>query len=169
MSTDREILKQAEAGRVGSLGFAADPMTTVKAAHRRSYRFASIDATAGTGVAESVVCRVPVACRFISAHVTAPIAVTASGTDYKTFTIAKRTAAGAAVSLAAIATITTTGVSLAAFVPQALTLDSTTASLDLAAGDVITYKNVKTGVTGVATSDATSYTEIEVIVEENGA
>jgi hypothetical protein len=168
--TDRETFKQFQidqlAGYVGQQGVTA-PDATVRGSHRRQYESLVADAaTAGTAVTETVMAHVQRASRPIAVTISTPIAVTASDSNYATFTIAKRTAAGSAVTLATI--FTKTGGSsgtgnLAAFVPYVLPL--TYANFDIAAGDVLTVAISKTG-SGVALTAATSYVNVTVDVEE---
>ncbi len=175
MSTDREILKQAEAGAVGSSGMAADPMVTVKAAHTRSYNFPISNIIQSSGaiaaVLEYPMWRVPFGCRVLAVYATAPIAVANAASNIVTFTVARERAAVSS-TIATADTTTTTGVAfatgLAAFVPKAMTLSATTANLDLAAGDVVTVAAAK-GASGVLINGLQTFCMITVVVEENGA
>ncbi len=169
--TDRELLKTAQAGMIGSANTAADPMVTVKAAHTRTYTLACQDAaTAGTAITETVIARMPVAGRITACYCVAPIAVANDASNIVTFAVNRQRAA-VSVAAAAADTTTTTGIAfaagLAAFVPKAMTLSATSANLDVAAGDVITFSAAK-GASGKALVAATSYFLINVTVEENG-
>lgn len=166
--TDREILKKAQAGHVGSSGMALDPSLEVAKMHQRTYTVLVADAaTAATAVTETAIITVPTACRFIGAKIVAPIAVAAAASNIATFNIA-RERAGVSVNMAAGSTVTAgTPGSLTAFVAAALVNNATSANLDLVAGDTITIAVVK-GASGVALTAATSYLQVQVTVEENG-
>lgn len=165
--SDRTMLKQAQAGMVGSSGFAADPLLgAVAQAHTKYYQFLVSDAaTAGTAVTETAIA-MPVAGKVVSVAMTAPIAVTANNTNFATVAIAKRTAAGSATAIASQTTAITGSGNLAAFVPyKFLAAAFTAANQALAADDVLTLAISKTA-SGVALNAATSYFTVTVGVEE---
>jgi hypothetical protein len=91
-----------------------------------------------------------------------PVAVTADANNYKTVTVAKRTAAGSAVTLATCNTQTTGTNNLTAFVPYEMTLSCSL----VCANDVVTVKAITTN-NGVALSAATSLVTFSVDVEED--
>ncbi len=175
MATDREILKTAQAGHLGSAGCAVDPMVTVKAAHTRVYNFPVSNIVQASGAIGTVIeypmFRVPFACRVLSVYVTAPIAVANAASNIVTFTCARERAAVSS-TIATADTTTTTGVAfatgLAAFVPKAMTLSATSANLDLVAGDVVTIAAAK-GASGVLINGLQTACMVSVTVEENGA
>ncbi len=175
MPTDREILKRAHAGHIGSSGCAVDPLVTVKAAHTRSYSYpiSNIVQADGTiaAIIEMPIARVAFACRVLSVYVEAPIAVANDASDILTFTCRRERAASAS-TIATADTTTTTGVAfaagLAAFVPKAMTLSATSANLDLVAGDVITIAVAVTGA-GKLLNGLQTLCTVTVNVEENGA
>jgi hypothetical protein len=134
--------------------------------------------TAATGVAEQAVYANPMGLptngvaglsngvKLVAASILAPVAVAANATNYVTFTVFYRTAAGG--GQVTLATFATTAVSLVAFAPQALTLAAYTVLLPAAVlgqGDVLTVSAVKSG-TGVAIASATAQAFLELIVEE---
>jgi hypothetical protein len=93
----------------------------------------------------------------------APVAVTAHGTNYATFTLSKRDTAGAnAATVAEFATDTVTTDDMTAFLPKSMTL--TSANVTVPSGYVLTGKVAKAG-TGVAIGSATAQACIEVIIE----
>lgn len=168
--SDREFLKQAQAGQIGSMPLAGDPNVPVRNAHTKYYQFLVSDAaTAGTAVTETAM-KIPVQGKVIGVSVTAPIAVTANDTNYATVTVAKRTAGGSASTIAAKNTKTSGSSgsgSLTAFAPYDFPAAAfTAANIQLAAGDALTLAIAKTG-TGVALNAATSYFCVTVAVEEN--
>lgn len=166
--TDREILKLAQAGQVGSSGMAADPKVAVNALNTKYYQFLVQDAaTAGTAVTETAM-QMPVRGKVIGVSMTAPIAVTASDTNFATVSVAKRTGSAASAPIASQATKVTAGTgSLVAFVPAQLPSSAfTVANQQMAAGDVLTLAIAKAA-SGVALTAATSYFCVTVAVEEN--
>ncbi len=174
MPTDREILKLAQAGQIGSSGCAADPLVTVKALHTRVYNVPVSNIVQSSGAIASVIeyaaFRVPFACRVLSCYVTAPIAVANAASNIVTFNVARERAA-VSTSIATADTTTTTGVAfatgLAAFVPKAMTLSATSANLDLAAGDAVTISAIK-GASGVLINGLQTFCMVSITVEENG-
>jgi hypothetical protein len=121
--------------------------------------------TAGTAQTETVMWRNNTGAdvRVVSAHLLAPIAITAHGSNYATFTISRRTSAGAsAATVADFATDTVATDDVTAFAPKALT--NTVANVIVADGYVLTAKVTKTG-TGVAIAAATSQAVLEVVLE----
>ena len=167
--TDRENMKVAEAGLVGSTGMITVPTQTaayavVKEAHTAFQPCPITDGgTAGTPVTEMVMGRARNAGLVKAITFSAPIAVATNGANFLTITVAKRTAGGGAVTLATFATSAT---SMVAFIPIVLTLTATTANLQLAAGDVITVAVAKAGA-GVAFAAATSQGLVQAEVEQN--
>jgi hypothetical protein len=121
--------------------------------------------TAGTAQGETVLWRnnTGASVKVVSAHASAPVAVTAHGTNYATFTVTKRTSAGAsAATVATFATDTVTTDDMTAFAPVALTL--TDANVVVPDGYVLTGKVTKAA-SGVAVASATAQALISVVVE----
>jgi hypothetical protein len=150
----------------GVFSSAATDAQKARADHVFNGRYAAENysdaATAGTAVTETVHCQITETSAYVKKiRFTAPIAVTANGSNFATITVSKRTAAGAAVTLG---TFSTSATSMVAFVPADLTL--TAANLKLAAGDVITVAISKTG-TGVALTAATSNVNVTVYFAED--
>ena len=166
--SDRENLKQAEAGLVGSTGMTTAPTQTaaylvVKEAHTLQPACPVTDGgTAGTAVTEMVMYRSRNAGFIKAISLTAPIAVATNGANFLTITVSKRTGAGGAVTLA---TFTTSATSMVAFVPILLTLTATTANLSILAGDVITVAIAKSGA-GVAFAAATAQALVQAEIEQ---
>ncbi len=166
MPTDRQILKNAEAGAIGSSGLAADPSTgAVAQAHRKHYQFLVTDfGVAGRAVTKTAI-HMPVKGRVVAISITAPLAVTGDDTSYATVTIAKATGTSAA-TIAAIATKATiaagaigTAANLAAAVPYKLLANAfTVANMQMAADDVLTVAIAKAS-SGVALTTAASVVE----------
>lgn len=166
MPTDRQTLKDALVGVLNSKPPAeiADPRAVVNLANSVAITNKYSDAaTAGTAVTETVHWRAPFACKVITAYVSTPIAVTAHASNTATFTVSKRTSAGASQATVATAVTTTGGTgNITAFAPVALPL--TVANVALAAGEVITFAISKQN-SGVALTAATSYVDLTVLVE----
>ena len=134
---------------------------------KRTYSYDVANATAATAVTESVIAHVRRGGIVRNISLNAPIAVAQDAANIATFTIAKRTGAGAAQTIASISTVTVTGVALVAFVPLEIAKSFfTAANVVLADGDVLTLAIAKGG-TGVALSAATSTLNVSVDVEED--
>lgn len=141
MATDRALLKQAQSGHIGSIG-AVDPIGEVGKAHQETFVF-ELDADAT--LAERGF-RVDKAFRLKSVYFTPTTALAANGTNYITLECKKRDGAGGAAVVAATTNTNTAGanVSLAAFVPAALTLSATDANLSFAVGNVLSVISTET-------------------------
>ncbi len=165
MPTDREILKNAAYGRVGSAGFAADPSVVVRAKHTKHYQFLVTDFGVADRAVTKTAIHMPVKGRVTAISITAPLAVTGNDTTYATITVAKATGTSAA-TIAAIATKATiaagaigTAANLAAAVPyKVLTNAFTIANMQMAADDVLTVAIAKAS-SGVALTTGTSVVE----------
>ncbi len=165
MPTDREMLKNAGYGRVGSAGFAADPSIVVRAKHTRHYQFLVSDFGVADRAVTKTAIHMPVKGRVTAISITAPLGVTGNDTSYATVTVAKQTGASAA-TIAAIATKATiaagaigTAANLVAAIPYKLLANAfTVANMQMAADDVLTVAISKT-VSGVALTTAASVVE----------
>lgn len=118
---------------------------------------ANINANSAEGVTGAK--RVPYASVLKQAWVTCNASSVANATDYAAVNVFKRTGNGSAVLMG---TANLANVAVTAFVPIAFTLVSNVANTTLAAGDVITANNVKTG-NGLANNGLIN---IEVMVED---
>ena len=153
------MLKTAEKGRLGSTGISNVP-GAVELTHRRlaTWHNITLEANAAANGTEYHIARFPRACKLVAAHETEHANVAADASNFLTLTISKRTAGGAATSVATL----TGNVAQTLLVPTALTLNSNAAVLELAAGDSLTIKTTKTG-TGRALP---AYAQVTVDVEE---
>lgn len=148
MATDRELLKQAQAGHVLSDGL-TNARGEVNNAHRRTLRWrkATADANAGDNTAEFALAYLPRACKLVSAKYTADANVTAANATCVNLFVAKRDGAGGAASnVASVNTATAaaggTG-NLVLFVPADIPRIAANADL-IAAGSVLTFTINKT-------------------------
>ncbi len=163
MPTDREILKNAGVGYIGSTPV-VDAVAAVGRSHERTYTYRQINATAGTAITESTIAAVRNRGAVRLVTVTAPIAVAGHAANGFTFNVYKRTA-GASQTLIATGTTLTAGLNgLVAHTPATLTL--TAANVQLAAGDTLTFEGVVNG-TGQSLTAAASQIACDVVVEEN--
>lgn len=139
-TTDRELLKQQQAGALGTTG-ASTPIASVARVHGDVFTFES---TSDAAMAE-IGMRIDAACRVKSVYITPSVALAKHASAYTVYTVAKRDGAGGAADT--VATLTTediaAGVALAAFEPAAFTL--TDANVVFAAGEVLTFKSAETG------------------------
>lgn len=140
--SDRQLIKDTEKGIFRTVAEISDPNGAVEDLHEDVIKF---DLDADASLAERGM-RVDKAFKVKSVYFTPSTALAASGTDYTTYTVSKRDGAGGAAATVAATDTNSAGsnVSLAAFVPQALTL--TTANTTFAAGNVITVKSAETGI-----------------------
>ncbi len=163
--TDRQILKVSEAGAVGSVAFAADPLTgCVAQAHTRYYHFLVSDFGTAARAVTTTAMHMPVRGKVVGISINSPKACTASTTLYATVTIAKQTAASA-TTIAVVKTNTVVGDAtygtgdLAAAVPFKLPAKMFTLSaVQMAADDVLTVAIAKAS-TGTALTTAITVTE----------
>jgi hypothetical protein len=173
-TTAREQIKQIQAGQYGTSNdfngsagnFAITPSEVAKL-HRRVITATLDDAnTANQDCDEKVIFNAtngPV--RVKSAGFTTPLVVAKDAADYITVTLAKRTAGGAATTIATlVTTVAAPGVALAALTPAAMALVA--AAVDLALNDSLTIKVVKSGAGQkiAGAKDATAV--VDVLLEE---
>ena len=143
MPTDRELLKQAQSGHIGSIG-ASDPIGAVAEAHQETFVFSN---ASGSPLAEVGITMVK-KCRVKSIRALPASALATNGTNYITGTVAKRDGAGgSATTIGSFTTNTTGGAALAAFVPTTVTVSTTAGVADIAAGQVLTYALVDAATT----------------------
>ncbi len=167
MATDRAILKEAQAAMLGSTP-AVSPIAAVNSAHERPVTYSWSDGgTAGTVAAESAIYYARNKCLVKAFVVTTPVAVTAGDTNYKIFTLAKRTAGGSPTTVCTM----NTSISVAGFTGDIVALAPVSgtlvaAAVQLAAGDSLTLAVTKAA-SGLAVAAATSFVSFEVVVEEN--
>lgn len=162
--SDFSELKRLEIARIASNSAITSPESAIAQTCQTAVGVLVSDAaTAGTAVTETVVLVAPYPLKVVSAKMAAPIAVTASDSTYATVTVATRSAGGSPTTVAVMTTKTSgsggTG-NMTAFVPYAMTVTT----LILAAGDVLTLAIAKAS-TGVALTAATSYFEVELVIE----
>lgn len=145
MPTDRELLKNALAGQIGSVGTALGSRAAAALHHQTVLTFSNIDDTATGSIAEYGY-RLPFAGKVVSAYITPSSAFTADDTNYWTWTLAKRLSTDytTAVTIGTRAT-NVAGGSLVAYTPTSLTI--TAANVIFDAGSVITIKTVDAGTT----------------------
>jgi len=143
MATDRALIKATQAGVNRSIATIVDPTGETNRMHEHTFQF---DLDADASLAERGI-RIPKACIVKSVTFTPNAALAANGTNYITLDVQKRDGAGgAAVSVATTNTNTAgANVSLAAFVPQTVTITTTAANKTFAAGNVLTFKSTETG------------------------
>lgn len=145
MATDRTLLKQAQAGYIGSTGTSAKAQDVINVAHQTTFTWQSATtvALAETGI------RMPFAGRVISAYITPGATLAVDETNYMTWTVSKRAVAdpSSAVSLATRASNAAGGGTVTAYTPAVFTLTATVANLSFGAGDVLTFKSVDANAT----------------------
>lgn len=139
--TDRELLKQQQAGALGTTGAAA-PITTIGKVHEEDFQFLNV---AGSPLAE-IGYIMNKKCRVKSVKALPAGALATHAANYITGTVAKRDGAGGgATTIASFTTNSTGGAALAAFVATSCSIVDGTA--EIAAGGVLTYALVDAAAT----------------------
>jgi hypothetical protein len=161
--TDREIIKEKEAGVRQSFGLAGTPKAATAAIHSRTYvvnrNFATATGleNAETAVAEVALFTVIRPCRVASAKIVNQTTVAENATDSAYITLGKSTAGAASTTFAfwntgavtaAAGGIAANGGALTKWVPATLGL-APNADATLAAGDVVTYTKTATLTGGI--------------------
>jgi hypothetical protein len=167
--SDYSMMKLAQVGQIGELVTAGmtSPANVVSAQAQRCIFF-GLDNSANSQAnqAESPVWQDDVSAgKVISCKITTPINVTASDSNFITFTLATRTANGAATTIATANTAITGGTgNITAFLPVALTL--TANAVQYNKGDQLTFKGIVTG-SGVALNNANAEGLVTIVIERN--
>lgn len=142
-TTDREYLKRAQAGHIGSTGASA-PRTAVEEAHEETFVFSN---AAGSPLAEVGITMVK-ACRVKSIRALPGGSLSTAASNYVTGTVAKRDGAGgSATTIGSFTTNSSGGAALTAFTPTTVSVSGTAGVADIAAGQVLTYALVDAGTT----------------------
>lgn len=138
--TDRELLKQQERGQLGTTG-ATTPYAEISRVHEELITF---EVPADATVVETGV-YIAKACKVKSIEFLPNAALAAHASNYVTQLVQKRDGAGgAAVTVGTLDTNTAGGnQSLAAFQKTSFVL--TNANINVAAGNVLTFKSTETG------------------------
>jgi hypothetical protein len=137
--TDREIIKERQTGQVQSYGVAGSAKDAVAATHTRSINCNKVGTeNAATNIAETVICTVNRKSRLASVKYLTNSTVPGNATDSMLFTIAKRTAGAAAVTVATWNTDTGAQSTITALVPASFPVVANADAI-LAAGDILTY------------------------------
>lgn len=135
MATDREILKNQQAGALGTAPGVSDAKDTIRKFHEETFLLAN---DADASLVERGF-RVQKAFRVKSCYYIPSTGLAASDSAYDTLTVSKRDGAGGSASVVATRTTQVTGgAALVAFVPFELTLSATTAYHYFAVGEVLT-------------------------------
>lgn len=163
--TDRAVYKRVQTGQLegNSVELTGTPEQTVTDASTRTLHqpIFNDSANAAVNFGEEEIVRVPLAGKVLAAYVTPPAAITADSLNYCMLTLAKRTAGGTATT---VGTLNTATANIAALTPTAFTL--TANAVQLAAGDSLTIKGLKTG-NGKSLGAANASAKIAVVFEEN--
>ncbi len=145
MATDREYLKQQQAGMLNTTG-AVNARPEVNSAHSRTFHIQKVGTeNAATNVAETVALVVARKAQLSSAKYLTGTNVANDATDYSVVTLYKRTSAGA--SQTTVATYNTATAAQGAIVLQVPASFSavTNADATIAAGSILTYAVKKYG------------------------
>lgn len=141
MATDRNLLKQAQIGHVGSAGLSA-PTTAVKESHRRTYTWVktAIDTNATDNTAEFCVVKLERASRLIAASYAAIANVASAANNTIQMTVGARLAADPANAVV-VANSLSNVAPWVAWTPLAITLVAN--AVDVTANSVLTFKVLK--------------------------
>lgn len=166
MATDRTIRKQQEAGVLNSpASSTANSLATIAAIHTRSLSWTkSGSENSSNNVAETAMFVVNRAAVVKSVKLLTNSGVANASADGFVVTVAKRTGAGAAVTVATWNTDSATGAqgTITAFVAASLSV-VTSSDSTLAAGDVLTFKCAKYGVGKLLDSPAAVVVDVEEV------
>lgn len=162
MATDRELLKQAQVGHVGSAGF-SNAETAVASAHTRSIEGQmTIGAAAGTNTAEAGFGVVVRKGKAVAGYIVVEANVAADATDFVNYYIYKRTGAGASqVQLARWNTHSSAQGALTRWNAHAMSMTTNTEAV-IAAGSVVTYEITKGG-SGKITNNVAFVLDVEAV------
>ena len=142
MATDREIIKERQAGQAGTYGLAGSAVDKVGELHQETFVFIN---AAGSPLAEVAYTMVK-KCRVKSIRALAGSTLATHAANYITGTVAKRDGAGGgATTIGSFTTNSSGGAALTAFVPTTCTLVAGTE--EIAAGGVLTYALVDAATT----------------------
>jgi hypothetical protein len=145
--SDRELLKQQQAGALGTSG-AATPLTEIKYVHSNAFVFdkASDDAMASTTTSETYTgIYFPRACKLIGVYyVPTTGSITADNTNYATVTVNKRVS-GASTAIATLTTTITSSGDITQGAGTAFVNSTVAGAISIAAGGSITFSIAKAG------------------------
>lgn len=145
--TDRELLKQQQAGALGTTG-AATPLTEIKYVHSNVFVFdkASADGMASTTTSETYTgIYLPRACKLIGVYfVPTSGNLTSNDTDYATVTVNKRVS-GASTAIATLTTTTTSSGNLTQGAGTGFVNSTVAGAISIAAGGSISFSIAKAG------------------------
>lgn len=141
MATDRQYLKEQQAGALGTTGASA-AITEIGKVHEEDFVFLNV---AGSPLAE-IGYVMNKACRVKSVKALPAASLSTAASNYVTGTVAKRDGAGGgATTIASFTTNSSGGAALTAFVPTSCSIVAGTA--EIAAGGVLTYALVDNATT----------------------
>lgn len=145
MATDRNIIKERQAGQAAAYGLAGSAADAAAAIHTRALNCTKMGTeNADTAVAETVMFTVNRKSQVKTIKLLTNSGITANATHYLHLTVQKRTAGAASVLVGSWNTHTSAQGAVTALVPASLSLVAN-ADATLAAGDILTYTIVKQG------------------------
>lgn len=147
MATDRQIIKERQAGQAAAYGLANNNSAQIEMVriHSRAYNIVKTTSEiANANVAEQPGCTVQRASRLAAAQLLVSANVAQSTSDYLVFTLQKRTAGGGATTIATLNTHNSAQGAIAQYAPKSF---SVVANSDgtLAASDSVTFTVTKVG------------------------
>lgn len=165
MTVTKDSLKGNARGVVSGVNTAADEARADHVFQGRYVTWPFRDAaTAGTAYTETVIFQAVASSTTVKkARVALPVTAAANASNGAVITLARRTGAGGAVTIASWSTLSAAQGTLTAFIPGEMVL--TAANVELAAGDVLTLA-VSKAASGVALTAATSDASVTVLLEE---
>lgn len=141
MPTDRQFLKEQQAGALGTAG-ATSPIAAVGKVHEEDFQFLNV---AGSPLAE-IGYVMTKACRVKTVKAVPAATLATAAANYVTGTVAKRDGAGGgATTIASFTTNSSGGAALTAFITTDCSIVAGTA--EIAAGGILTYALVDNATT----------------------
>lgn len=164
MATDREIIKTRQAGQATTYGLAnanSARLETIEIHSRSHHGLKDTSEIANSNAAEAPLFTIDRKSLVKTVKGCVGATATQNTTDYLVFTIAKRTAGGAAVTVATYNTHNSAQGTITAWAPFSFSVTTNVTNATLNDGDTVTY-----AVTKVANGVVCNVTSISIDVEE---
>lgn len=147
MATDRAIIKERQAGQAAAYGLANNNSAQVETARIHSRPYGIVKTTseiANANVTEQPGCTIQRTGRLVAGQLVVSANVAQSTSDYLVFTLQKRTAGGAATTIATLNTHNSAQGAITQYAPKSFSVVANSDS-NLAASDAVTFLVTKVG------------------------
>lgn len=141
--TDRDKVKSQQIGTYVTAAGIVSSETAIRELHQETFTF--ITFAAATYVEQGIT--MVKKCKVKSIRIVAATTLAADATNNITCTVAKRDGAGGSATTIGTVTTDVAGGALTAFTPKVVALVTTQGVVDIAAGQVLTFKTVDNGTT----------------------